>query len=73
MQLFAGRANTTALLEGVIEIAGSTSTNEFPRNRDATTVIRLPSRATHRDSSFSFVGLKRKLLRDREETESAGP
>ncbi|KAK1124380.1 hypothetical protein K0M31_006744 [Melipona bicolor] len=68
VELFARRANTTALLESVIEIADSTSTNEFPRNRNATTVIRLPSRATHRDSGFSFVGLKRKLLQDRGES-----
>lgn len=33
VRLFAGRANTPPLLEGVIEIAASTSTNEFPRNR----------------------------------------
>lgn len=33
VRLFAGRANTPPLLEGVIEIAASTSANEFPRNR----------------------------------------
>lgn len=33
VRLFAGRANTPPLLGGVIEIAASTSTNEFPRNR----------------------------------------